>query len=114
MEERGFSLVETVTAMVLLSLGLLALGASASSALRTTSEADQIARAALAASRSLEILMAGACPERGTGTATLGRYRLSWTVTGDSLRMLSMAVTYSLPRGPRTDGYETATYCRPP
>jgi prepilin-type N-terminal cleavage/methylation domain-containing protein len=112
--ERGFSLVETMTAMVLLSLGLLALGASAAAALRTTTEADHIARAALAASARLELMMASACPEPGMGELRVGPYQVSWVAAGDSLRSLSAAVTYSLPRGQRTDAYRTAVYCPSP
>ncbi len=108
----GFSLVENMVALLLLSVGLLALTSAVASVARLSGVAAvRTHGAALGASR-LEALVAGSCSV-GSGDSTVGRFSLRWIVapTGPSADVL-ITVRSPTPRGWRTDTLVTRLPCR--
>lgn len=75
----GFSLIELMVAIVLLSVGMLALAGSAATIVRTMASAEmETQRTQLVHSR-MDALRSGGCGQVGSGSATSGGISLSWT-----------------------------------
>ncbi len=114
--QQGFSLVEVIAAMVILTIGVLGLAASARAVARLTSEGGQMSGAAAAASSKFEELRASsACTTMagGTGTAADG-YNLSWTVsTSGLLKQITLTVSYSTGTSTRSTAFVTYISCAP-
>ncbi|CAN5816170.1 hypothetical protein BH23GEM9_BH23GEM9_15310 [soil metagenome] len=79
MSRRGFSLVELVVAMTIISLGILVLAAAATFAQRSFVGADAIDRAARAAALVLDSLVREPTP--APGTRQIHGASVSWSVT---------------------------------
>jgi prepilin-type N-terminal cleavage/methylation domain-containing protein len=73
----GFSLVELIVAMTILSLGVLVLAAAGSYAQRSFAAAESVERAATAAALVLDSLMHVAVP--ADGARVHDEVRVSWT-----------------------------------
>lgn len=114
--QRGFSLVEVIAAMVILTIGVLGLAASARAVARLSAEGGQMSGAAAAASSKLEELRASAdCSSLagGSGTAADG-YSLSWTVTTSGLlKEVTLTVSYSTGTRTRSTAFVTYISCAP-
>jgi len=111
--KRGFTLVEVMIAIVILTAGVLALAATSGGVTRLVSQGGRISGAAIAAEGRLEILRnTTPCTAIAGGTATDGSYALSWTVTTNALlRTVVIQVSYPTGRSTRTDTYTTAISC---
>ena len=98
---RGFTLVETLVALLLLQIGLLAVVAVSAVAARDLAVARRTDRAQVLARNRLERLAGSPCPAVGRATLALpGGYEEHWRV--DSVgghRAISDSVTFALPRG---------------
>jgi prepilin-type N-terminal cleavage/methylation domain-containing protein len=109
----GFSLVEIMVALLVLSMGLLSLTSAAASVTRLSGRATVLTRgAALGASR-VESILAEGCAA-GSGDSTVGRFQLRWTVTPRG-RAADVLVTLASPQpgGWKTDTVSTRVPCRP-
>ncbi len=117
MSKRGFSLVEVVIAIMILTVGILGLAASATAITRMTSEGGRSGGAAGVASSRFEQLRATAavnCANLAAGSATTGRYAESWTIaTTGLMRTITVTVRYPSGRGTRTSSYTTNVSCAP-
>ena len=110
----GFSLVEVIVALVLLTIGVLGLAAASRSVVRMTSEAARIGAATALASARVERLRAGPCPGIAAGTAVAGALTENWSVTAaGEARIVSVTVTYGTGAGPRTRTLTAAIACAP-
>ena len=74
----GFGLIEAIVAMTLLSIGVLALAATAGLAARITRESEAAERAAFHAGQVLDSLAAQSDPRDGSNT--IGPFQITWTV----------------------------------
>ena len=95
MSSRGFTLLEVLVALIILSVGLLAFAAAAARTTRLISDGRRIERAALAAWSELEGLRKGGCPEPGSGAGTRGAFDVTWAVwagPGGASRRLQVVV----------------------
>ncbi len=113
MSERGFSLIELVVAILILTVGILGLAATAGQVTKMVGWGGRYGASAVVASAQLEQLRATPCASlAASGTATKGIYSLSWTVTTNgNLRTLTLTVTYPNGRTTRSDVYETYRSC---
>lgn len=95
-DPEGFSLVEVVVAMVLLTIGVLCLAASARAVTRLTSQGARVGHAATVVASRLERLRAGACDALAAGgSATSGPFTERWTVeAAGTVRTVTITVTY--------------------
>jgi len=114
---RGFSLVEVVVAMVILTVGVLGLAASAGAITRLTSEGVRQAGAAAVASSRIETLRATDCAALASGSATTGAYSEAWRIftppAAPFSRHITVVVSYRHGRGTRYSTYVTERSCAP-
>jgi Tfp pilus assembly protein PilV len=101
----GFTLIETLVALVLFQLGMLALVATTGVAARDLAEAVARRRAQSIASSHAEALRAGACQgaESGSAPLTAGmieRWRVDVVGAG---RSVTVSIDVPLPRGRRAE-----------
>jgi type IV pilus modification protein PilV len=111
---RGLTIVEVLVAMLVLTVGLLALAASAGYATRVAGQAKRDAEVATLARSRLEILRAGGCPAMAEGSTGAGPYALSWTVTAiqdGRARQIRLTVTSRAARGQRMDAFTETVLC---
>lgn len=98
---RGFTLIETLVALVLVQFGLLAVAAASGIAARDVAAATRAARARDAARERIEALRVTACGSTSEGTHAAPGLTEHWSVRGDTLRVIRDSVEYPLPRGRR-------------
>jgi type II secretory pathway pseudopilin PulG len=98
---RGFTLVETLVALLLLQIGVLAVVAASAVAVRDLSVARRTDRAHALARNRLELLAAAPCPSIGTFTlGHPGGFVEHWRVDAvGSHRRITDSVAFALPRG---------------
>ena len=118
--ERGFTLVEIMVAMVLITVGLLALLSTTAMTTRMISRGQRSSVAASFATQRMERLRADGCTARTNGTEQLLRgatviARNDWRYIGigDSTHRVFLAVTYMTRQGKwRTDSLQSAVSCQ--
>ena len=115
----GFSLVEVIAAMVILTVGVLGLAASAAAVARLTTEGARMSGAANAASSKIEELRSlGATPELRCAALTSssdtwpGGYSRTWRVvqSGDKATV-TLVISYSNGRQTRSTTYISEISC---
>lgn len=111
----GFSLVETIVALVLLQFGMLALAAGAAVAARDLAAARRVAGANSLARNRVEGLASLACPAPDAGIMATNGFIEHWRVDpGEGRRLVSDSVVFARPSG--ISGFvvtRRATLCRP-
>ena len=115
-EASGFTLVEVLVALVVLSVGVLALGASAGAAARLIGQGHRSTQAAQLALARIEALRAAApgCLGLVNGTASHpGHLTEWWTVSGSGRgRSVMVAVRYPTGRHWHEDTLHSMVLCR--
>lgn len=93
---RGFTLAEVILAIVILSVGLLALASGSMGVIRQMRAGSQSATAAMVAQSRLEKLRGVGCLYLGAGTATTRGLSEKWTLTtlSSRIRAVSESVSY--------------------
>jgi prepilin-type N-terminal cleavage/methylation domain-containing protein len=112
--ERGFTIVEVLVAVMILSVGLMGLVTTAGLVTRMIGQGHRYTEASALANERIEILRSQGCPATGTGTETRGAYTISWRVVALAAprgRGFFVNVQSPTTRGTRTDTFETAHYC---
>lgn len=108
----GFTLVELMVAMVVFSIGLLAMASTSTVVVKQMGDARNMGLAATVAQSRLEQLYAGNCVAASSGSATTRGVAESWTVTpATRTAALSVTVTYPTRRGSRTQTYQGTVAC---
>jgi prepilin-type N-terminal cleavage/methylation domain-containing protein len=113
--ESGFTIIEVLIAITMLSIALLGMLGATASTVRVVGESDRMVTAAYQANRQLERLEALGCDAATSGTATEQRVDLTWTVSGattDRTRPITLSASYQMGRGRiRVDTFEKAIQC---
>jgi prepilin-type N-terminal cleavage/methylation domain-containing protein len=112
--ERGFTIVEVLVAIMVLSVGVMGLVTTAGLVTRMIGQGQRYSEASALANERIEILRTSRCPAAGTGAETRGAYQINWTVTsvaGGKGRDLRVTVQSPTIRGSRTDTFETVKFC---
>src|SRR5690242_2375582 len=104
----GFTVVEVMIAMLVLSIGVLAMMATATMVQRQMGSAQQQSLAAFAAAARFEQLRSVNCQSIAAGSATARTVSEAW-VKKDTARavILTDTVTYTTHYGQRTQVYRT-------
>jgi prepilin-type N-terminal cleavage/methylation domain-containing protein len=104
----GFTIVELLVAIVILSIGLLAMVGTSSMTTRTLGKSRRVDFGAAFAGRRLEMLRSNACAARADGRDTLKRGSAiyaeniwTWTNAGNSTWRVSMKTAYLSESGVR-------------
>lgn len=110
----GFTLVELIVALLLLSIGLLGLAGSATVVTRLMGAGSQLTIAAAVAESRIEALAAEPCVSTTGGPVTTRGITESWTVSGTGqTRTVRDSLSYVVARGgPRFMLHEGAIQCR--
>jgi prepilin-type N-terminal cleavage/methylation domain-containing protein len=114
MTRKGFTLVELMIAIIILTTGILALAGTAGAITRMLSGGGRLGGSAVTAEGRFELLRATPCASLASGSAVEGPYTVAWTVTTSGyLRTIGLTVSYATGRGTRTDSYQTTISCVP-
>jgi prepilin-type N-terminal cleavage/methylation domain-containing protein len=112
----GFTIIEVLIAITMLSIGLLGMLGATAATIRVVGESDRMVTAAYQATQRLERLEALGCDAAASGTDTQQSIDLAWTVGGtatDWTRAVTLTATYPMSRGRvRVDTFEKALQCR--
>jgi Tfp pilus assembly protein PilV len=110
----AFTLIESVLAIFLFSVGALAFAGTTAVLLRALGESGLRERAARVASTRLETLRALPCTSPRSGAELVQGIQSSWTVVRSGALTSAVAtVTYSVHGAPRTETYSAAVPCPP-
>lgn len=117
-DTRGFTLIEVLIAVVILSVGVLGMVGSAGLVSRMIGQGKRNTQAALVAMQRMETLRGQAlatnprCTGLAGGTATTTGVTETWTVTGTGRsRRVRLIVQYQTNRGLATDTVTTVVSC---
>jgi prepilin-type N-terminal cleavage/methylation domain-containing protein len=114
---RGVTMVELMVALMIVSVGLLALASSATLVTRLMGGGATQTRAAALAYTNLEKLRSVSCANAVAGADTVRGIVSTWTVqsivASSTTRGLSVNLTVKYPtsKGPRTQTYKTIVPC---
>jgi len=108
----GFTLVELMVAMMMFTVGLLALASTSAVVVSQMGDAGRMGVAASVAQTRIERLRSGACTTALSGTNTGRGVSESWTVTPmvRSAR-IDVTITYATRRGLRSQSYRSMMRC---
>jgi prepilin-type N-terminal cleavage/methylation domain-containing protein len=117
-DNRGFTLVEVIIAIVILSVGVLGMVGTAGLVSRMVGQGKRNTQAGVVAQQRMEILRQTAlsttphCTALAGGTATTNNVTETWTVTGTGRsRRLQIIVRYAKPGGQLVDTVSTVVLC---
>ncbi len=82
MNRTGFTIIEVIVAILILTVGLVALASTAGLVTRMIGQSKRFEAAAELAAERIELIRADtACPSLGSGSATSGANTVAWSVT---------------------------------
>lgn len=113
--ERGFTVIEVMVAVLILSVGMLALVSTAATVTRMIGQGQRFSEASTLAAKRFEILRATDCSVMTSNTATEGAYTLKWAVADTAAgkaKAVTLTVTSPTGRGDRTDTFNTTISCK--
>ncbi len=109
---KGFSLIELMVAIMVLTVGLLGLAASSAVATQMIGGGGRHTLAASVAQSRFEMLRRGRCATLSGGSSYTRGVSESWQI--DSVRtsaFITSRVTYQTRRGPRTQTFRSVRPC---
>lgn len=110
---RGLTLIEIVIAILILSVGALALAGTSALMVRRLSESTRSAVATSVARNRLESSQSSPCSALTAGSEQIFGVRSEWSTTGSAFSAaISQRVSYPTRRGAHTDQFLTAAPCR--
>lgn len=111
--ERGFTIVETLVAVMVLTVGLLGLVTTAGLVTRMIGQGQRYNEVAALANERVEVIRAQGCPAAATGSETRGAYTVAWRVAdaGNNSRAIQVVVGSPTGRGARVDTVQTVQVC---
>lgn len=112
--QNGFATVEAIVAILMLSLGMMGLLATAAATTQLVAEGRQQTYASTLAADRFELLRSQDCATLSPGSEPVGRYTVSWSdeplPTGKATK-ISVKVMSPTPKGSRTDTFSTVVRC---
>jgi prepilin-type N-terminal cleavage/methylation domain-containing protein len=108
----GFTLVELMVAMMMFTVGLLALASTSAVVVSQMGDSGRMGVAASVAQTRIERLRSGACTTAQTGSNSGRGVSESWTVTPMTRSArIDVTITYSTRRGLRSQSYRSMMRC---
>jgi prepilin-type N-terminal cleavage/methylation domain-containing protein len=111
---RGFTVVEVMVAVMILSVGLMGMVTTAGVVTRMIGTGHRLTQASSLAAGRVEWLRARGCPAAGRGGETRGSFIITWQVSevsGGRARGIVVRVTRPTTGGARTDSLATVQLC---
>lgn len=116
--ERGFTVIEVVMAIVILSIAVLGMVGTSGLVSRMVGQGKRNTRAGIVASQRMEILRQSAlstsphCTALASGSATTNSVNETWTISGAGRsRKIQIIVQYQTTRGTLADTVKTVVLC---
>jgi type IV pilus modification protein PilV len=114
-ERDGFTLVEVLIAVLVLSIGLLGLVSSAALTTRMIGQGQRFTEASTMAGQQFEVLRSQTCAAMAGGTRAEGRFAVAWTidsaVAGGRAQAVTVIVQSPTTYGMRADSFATVMPC---
>jgi prepilin-type N-terminal cleavage/methylation domain-containing protein len=111
----GFTIIELLVAIVILTIGVLALAGTAGLVASHVGDGGQLTSAAHTARTIIDSLATDDCTRLTSGSATRGRITVTWIVARDSVAAtIDVATGSPLRRGQRRDAYRVVVPCVAP
>ena len=111
-DTRGFTIVEVVIAICILSIGILGLAGTAASVTRMVGRSQQDGMTASLASERFEILRSQVCTAVTSGSSSSGQYNVTWSVTDVANgKQATITVTRPTATGTRTNTFTQIISC---
>lgn len=109
----GFTVIEVIIALVILSVGIIGLASTAGLVTRMVAQGQRYSEAAALASTRFENLRAASCDSLRAGSALAGQFTETWTITtvGTSGRRFLVTVQSPTGTGFRTDSFTSTRFC---
>jgi prepilin-type N-terminal cleavage/methylation domain-containing protein len=109
----GFTVIEVIIAIMILSVGIIALVSTAAMATRMMGQGQRYTEAAQMANRRFEILRSVSCDSLAGGTATSGNFTERWSITavGTGGQRLNVAIQSPTSGGFRADSFSSTRFC---
>ena len=108
----GLTIIELLIAIVMLTVGVLALAATAGLVAAHVGDGGRLTGAAHAARSTLDSLRGVPCAGLTSGAGARGSIAVEWTVARDSLSAeIAVTVGATLRRRIRSDAYRTTVPC---
>jgi prepilin-type N-terminal cleavage/methylation domain-containing protein len=112
---QGFTIVELLVAIAILTIGMLALAGTAGLVASHVGDGGRLSGAAHAARTVIDSLGTSGCARLTSGSARRGGVEVSWTVIVDSsAATIDLSVGSPLRRGQRRDVYQAIVPCERP
>jgi Tfp pilus assembly protein PilV len=110
--EAGYTLIEAIIALLVFTVGALALAAS-SAIIAQAMAANTLREHAARVAASRIAVVRSQCGSAASGREELQQIRSAWTVArGERSRVsITETVSYTSPRGSRTRSYRTTVWC---
>lgn len=112
--QRGFTIVEVLVAVMILSVGLMGLVTTAGLVTRMIAQGHRSTEAATLANERIELLRAQGCPAATSASETRGAYTVAWRVVAmpsPKGRAIQVSVRSPTGRSTRTDNFQTVHFC---
>lgn len=116
MNQRGFSLIEVIAAMIILSVGIIGMAGSTTAIQNLTSQGVLTNNAAAVAGSRFDVLRATPCGSLGSGgsATTQKKFNEKWSITtSGNLRSVVDSVSYTFRARVRTVAFSTVISCAP-
>ena len=111
----GFTIIELLVAIVILTIGMLALAGTAGLVASHVGDGGQLTSAAHTARTIIDSLATDDCTRLTSGSARRGRITVAWTVARDSVAAtIDVATGSPLRRSQRRDAYRVVVPCAAP
>jgi type IV pilus modification protein PilV len=110
----GFTIVEVLVAVLVLTVGLLGLAATAATVTRMISQGQRYSEATTLAAQRFEVLRSQSCTAMAAGSETHGRYSVAWTLTSvnsGKANQVTVVVVSPTARATRADSFQTTIPC---
>ncbi len=112
--QSGFATTEAIVAVLMLSLGMMGLLATAAATTQLVAEGRQSTYASTLAADRFELLRSQDCASLSPGSEPVGRYTVSWSnesLAAGKAAKVTVDVTSPTPKGSRTDTFSTVLRC---
>jgi type IV pilus modification protein PilV len=116
--ERGFTIIEVLIAVLILTVGLLGLASTAAVVMRMVAQGDRFTEASNLASRQFETFRSQwtgtNCAGAADGSSAVSGFTVAWRVTSIAsgrARQVDVTVTSPTGRGNRTDTFSQTIVC---
>ena len=114
-KDGGFTIIEVVVAVLLLTVGVLGLASTSGAVKRMIGQCKRFTQVGVLASERMDILRGLPCDSLTDGSENRGRFQVTWQITSMASgegRNLQVRVTSPTATGTRLDVFSTTLSCR--